>query len=64
MNVRLLRFREGGEHVDVPLSKLVNPTRDLSRRLGVHNDVAEPFLEKESVENLLVQIRSDKIKRN
>jgi hypothetical protein len=45
VNVSLLRVSKNGEHVDMPLTKFVNPIRDARKRLGIHDDVVEPFLE-------------------
>ena len=44
VDVRLLRFGENREHVDMPLSKFVNPVRDLVKCLSIHDDVVELFL--------------------
>ena len=44
VDVRLLRFGENCEHVDMPLSKFMNPVWDLVKCLSIHDDIIEPFL--------------------
>ena len=47
VDVRLLRFGEDSKHVHVPLSEFVDPVRNVIKCLRIHDDVVEPFLERE-----------------
>ena len=47
----LLGFGQNREHVGMPLSELVNPVRDVSETLSIHDDVVEPFLKRREQNN-------------